>query len=89
MKDEVTFSLSYEQLTTITEQYIRTCVQNATGASGRETEAEMDWARATLDYWYLLTQAGNAPDAVVEADRLRMTEIIWRAVSGEERACRQ
>ena len=89
MDQEMNFSLSYEQLTTITEQYIKTCIQNATGASGREAEIEMDWARATLDYWYLLTQAGKAPDAVVEADRLRMTEMIWRTSSGEERACRQ
>ncbi|MEY8712293.1 hypothetical protein [Mangrovibacter phragmitis] len=88
MDQELNFSLSYEQLTTITERYIKTCVENATGASGREAEAEMDWARATLDYWYLLTQAGNAPEAAVEADRLRMTEIIWRAASAEERACR-
>lgn len=89
MDQEMNFSLSYEQLTTITEQYIKTCIKNATGASGREAEIEMDWARATLDYWYLLTQAGNASDAVVEADRLRMTEMIWRTASGEERGCRQ
>ncbi|HFQ3272319.1 TPA: hypothetical protein ACG7PQ_005120 [Klebsiella pneumoniae] len=89
MDNEVTFSLSYEQLTTITEQYIKTCIQNATGTSGREAEIEMDWARATLDYWYLLTQAGKAPDTVVEAARLRMTEMIWRTASEEEHACRQ
>ncbi|AZS59316.1 MULTISPECIES: hypothetical protein [Pectobacterium] len=88
MDEPLNFSLSYEQLTTITEQYIKTCIQNARGATGREAEIEMDWARATLDHWYLLTQAGNAPEAAVDTDRLRMTEMIWRTASEEERACR-
>ena len=77
MDDHVTFSLSYEQLTLITEQYIKTCIENATGASGREADIEMDWARASLEHWYLLAQAGNAPETRVDADRLRMAGLIW------------
>lgn len=44
MDQEMTFSLSYEQLTTITEQCIRQCIQNAIEVSGREADIEMDWA---------------------------------------------
>ena len=86
MDNEVTFSLSYEQLTTITEQYIRTCIQEATGASVREAEINMDWARASLDHWYRLAQAGHAPESRVDADHLRMTAMIWRTPSREEQA---
>lgn len=86
MDEKVTFSLSYEQLTTITERYIRQCIQNAMNVSGRGAEIEMDWARASLDHWYLLAQAGRAPEARVDADRLRMTGLIWRTPSEEVRA---
>lgn len=85
MDNEVTFSLSYEQLTTITEQYITECIQRAMNVSAREADIEMDWARASLDHWYLLAQACNAPETRVDADRLRMTELIWRTSSEEER----
>lgn len=81
----MTFSLIYEQLTSITEQYISQCIQNAMNVSGREADIEMDRARASLDHWYLLAQAGNAPDARVDADRLRMTCLIWCTPSEEER----
>ncbi len=86
MDEKMMFSLSYEQLTTITEQYIKTCIQNAMEVSGREADIEMDWARASLDHWYLLAQACNAPEKKVEDDRLRMTGLIWRTPSEEERA---
>lgn len=85
MDQELNFSLSYEQLTTITEQYISQCIQNAMKASDREADIEMDWARASLDHWYLLARAGNAPEARVDTDRLRMTSLIWRTPSEEER----
>lgn len=85
MDNKVTFSLSYEQLTAITEQYISKCIQNAMKVSGREADIEMDWARASLDHWYLLAQAGHAPEARVDDDRLRMTDLIWSTPSEEER----
>lgn len=85
MDQEMTFSLNYEQLTTITEQYISQCIQNALEVSGREADIEMDWARAILEHWYLLAQACNTPETRIDADRLRMTERIWRTPSEEER----
>lgn len=36
MDNEVTFSLSYEHLTAITEKYIRECIRNSNNAGSRE-----------------------------------------------------
>lgn len=85
MDEDMMFSLSYEQMTTITEQYISQCIQNAMEVSSREADIEMDRARASLEHWYLLAQACNVPETKTEDDRLRMTGLIWCTPSEEER----
>ncbi|HCB2860452.1 hypothetical protein [Klebsiella aerogenes] len=83
MNDAVTFSLSYEQMTTTTEQYISKCIAKAAKLSGPEADIEMDWARAVFDHWHLLAQVGSATEAQVEADRLRMIRLIWGSLTAE------
>ncbi len=87
MNEETTFSLSYEQMTELTGRYISMYMVKAAKASGPDADTEMDWARATLDHWYLLAQAGRAPETQVDADRLRLLGIIWGTPTAEERAC--
>lgn len=83
MNDAVTFSLSYEQMTTTTEQYISKCIAKAAKLRGPEADIEMDWARAVFDHWHLLAQVGSATEAQVEADRLRMIRLIWGSLTAE------
>lgn len=85
MDEEMTFSLSYEQQTTITEHYICEYIQRTMDMPAREAEIEIDWARAILEHWYLLAQACNTPETRIDVDRLRMTGLIWRTPSEEER----
>ncbi|EDS5484029.1 hypothetical protein JHG98_004328 [Salmonella enterica] len=85
MDDEQTFSLSYAQITAITEQYIRECIRNAGNAGSREEAiAETDRARASLDHWYLLAKACGAPEMTVAADHQRLTDLIWCYPSEED-----
>lgn len=86
MDEELNFSLSYEQLTAITESYICECIRNSNSAGSRdESIIEVDWARACLDHWHLLAQASHAPIERVNADRLRMTNLIWCYPTEERR----
>lgn len=73
----MTFSLTYEQMTAMTERYISSCIEKAAKSSSPDGDTEMDWARAILDHWYQLAQAGCAPEGRVKADRLRMIRLIW------------
>lgn len=84
MNDAVTFTLSYEQMTTTTEQYISKCIAKAAKISGPEADIEMDWARAVLEHWHLLAQVGSATKAQVEADRQRMIRLIWGSQMAEQ-----
>lgn len=85
MDDEQTFSLSYPQITAITEQYIRECIRNAGNAGSREEAiTETDWARASLDHWHLLARACGTAERTVAEDRQRMTDLIWCYPSEEE-----
>ncbi|EDI4631205.1 hypothetical protein NQ468_001946 [Salmonella enterica] len=85
MDDEQTFSLSYAQITAITEQYIRECIRNAGNAGSREEAiTETDWARASLDHWHLLARACGAAERTVAEDRQRMTDLIWCYPSEED-----
>lgn len=84
MNEAVTFSLSYEQMTSITERYISKCIAKAAKVAGPEADIEMDWARAVLEHWHLLAQAGSAPAAQVKADRLRMIGLIWGTQTAEK-----
>jgi hypothetical protein len=76
MNRQINFSLSYELLTSISEQYILRCIQNTVNKSARDAEIEMVRAGASLNHWYLLALAGNAPEAVVDADLQRMNGLI-------------
>ncbi len=87
MNKVLKFSLSYEQMTTTTEQYISKCIAKAAKLSGLEADIEMDWARAVLAHWHLLAQVGSASQAQVEADRLRMIRLIWGSQTAEEWPC--
>lgn len=84
MNDAVTFTLSYEQMTTTTERYISKCIAKAAKISGPEADIEMDWARAVLEHWHLLAQVGSATKAQVEADRQRMIRLIWGSQMAEQ-----
>ncbi|EGK7719922.1 hypothetical protein [Citrobacter meridianamericanus] len=83
MDDEQTFSLSYAQITAITEQYIRECIRNAGNAGSREEAiTETDWA--SLDHWLLLARACGAAERTVAEDRQRMVDLIWCYPSEED-----
>ncbi len=85
MDDKKVFSISYQKITDVTEQYIRECIRNSCNAGSREEAiAETDWARASLDHWYLLAKACGAPEMTVAADRQRLTDLIWCYPSEED-----
>ncbi|EGK0962742.1 hypothetical protein IOM74_004278 [Salmonella enterica] len=86
MDDKKTFSISYTQITNITEQYISECIRNSCNAgSGQEAITETDWVRASLDHWHLLAEACGAPEMTVAADHQRLTDLIWCYPPEEEK----
>ena len=80
MDQEMTFSLSYEQLTRIAEDRIRECELDNQGA---KYISESGKASAILGFWYELAING-APlnnyehtKALIDADQQRLRKLIW------------
>lgn len=80
MKNKVTFSLSYEQLTRVAEERIRECELDSQGA---KYISESSKAGAVLSLWYELAINGvplnnyEQTKALINADRLRLRKLIW------------
>ncbi|HFL1539407.1 TPA: hypothetical protein ACG1QB_004258 [Enterobacter asburiae] len=78
MDQEVTFSLSYEQLTQKAEEEIRNINLNQDGIGYIEARAR---AYAILNFWYGLAlrgYPGSTMDERVDADRLRLHALVFK-----------
>ncbi|EAS2251026.1 hypothetical protein ZH77_004456 [Salmonella enterica subsp. salamae] len=80
MDQEVTFSLSYEQLTRVAEKNIRECELDSQGAL---YISESSKASALLGFWYELAINGaplknyEQTKALIDADQQRLRKLIW------------
>ncbi|MEH4661137.1 MULTISPECIES: hypothetical protein [Enterobacteriaceae] len=80
MDNEVTFSLSYEQLTQFAENHIRECNLDSQGVIYIRESAK---AGAVLSLWYELAINGYASmNAInrkerIDADHQRLINLIW------------
>ncbi|QFH87877.1 hypothetical protein FR760_23855 (plasmid) [Enterobacter hormaechei] len=80
MDQEMTFSLSYEQLTRFAEQHIRECELDSQGAKYIRESAQ---AAAILGFWYELAITGapmknhEQTKALIHADHQRLRKLIW------------
>ncbi|WP_318366978.1 hypothetical protein [Enterobacter sp.] len=80
MDNEVSFSLSYEQLTRIAEERIRECELDSHGA---KYISESGKAGAILILWYELAITGaplknyEQTKALIDADHQRLRKLIW------------
>ena len=77
---EVTFSLSYEQLTRFAEQRIRECKLDSEGLAYMTASTE---AATVLIFWHELAINGYASvnalkrKELIDADHLRLRQLIW------------
>lgn len=80
MDEEMTFSLSYEQLTRIAEEHIRECELDSQGA---KYISESGKAGAVLSLWFELAIRGaplnnyEQAKALIYADQQRLRKLIW------------
>ncbi len=80
MDNEVTFSLSYNQLTRVAEEHIRECELDSQGA---KYISESNKASAILSFWYELAINGAPVNnyehtkALTDADHQRLRKLIW------------
>ena len=80
MDNELTFSLSYEQLTRLAEERIRECRMNT---QGMIYISESSKAAALLGFWYELAINGvprnnyEQTKELIDADQQRLKKLIW------------
>ncbi|ELW9466105.1 hypothetical protein SIO79_004437 [Enterobacter hormaechei] len=80
MQNDLTFSLSYEQLTRFAEQRIRECELDSEGLAYITASAK---ASAILVFWHELAVNGYASmnvinqQALIDADHQRLRKLIW------------
>ncbi|MGQ8486300.1 hypothetical protein ACUTG2_26395 [Klebsiella aerogenes] len=80
MDQEMTFSLSYEQLTRFAEQRIQECKLDSDGLAYMTASTE---AATVLSFWYELAINGYASmnaikrQELIDADHLRLRKLIW------------
>lgn len=86
MDEKIYFRLSYETMTGDTEDFINGCLERAARADCNDPDAEMARARSAAELWYHLALAGRAPEDVIDKDRLRLTDMILRAPTAEQRS---
>ena len=86
MDEKVYFRLSYETMTADTEDFINGCLERAGRADCNDPDAEIARARSAIELWYHLALAGRAPEDVTDRDQLRLTEMILRAPTAEQRS---
>ncbi|QHW72039.1 hypothetical protein [Raoultella ornithinolytica] len=86
MDEKVYFRLSYETMTADTEDFINGCLERAGRADCNDPDAEIAWARSAIELWYHLAMAGRAPEDVADRDHLRLTGMLLRAPTAEQRS---
>ncbi|NWJ82553.1 hypothetical protein HX884_23680 [Enterobacter sp. SECR19-1250] len=86
MDEKVYFRLSYETMTGDTEDFVNGCLERANRADCNDADAEIARARCAIELWYCLALAGRAPDDIIDRDQLRLTEMILRAPTAEQRS---
>lgn len=69
--------ISYEEVTSITESYINTCIRNAVNHSQLHEENFVERAYAALDLWHLICSTTNTPQLTVEKDCARLVSLMW------------
>ena len=80
MHNELTFTLSYEQLTRFAEQRLRACKLDSEGLAYITASTE---ASAILGFWYELAINGYASmnainrQALIDVDHQRFRKLIW------------
>ena len=74
MDEKVYFRLSYETMTADTEDFINGCLERAGRADCNDPDAEI---------------AGRAPEDVADRDHLRLTGMLLRAPTAEQRSWQQ
>lgn len=80
MEREMTFSLSYEQLTRLAEERIGDCDLDSHGMIYTRESAK---AAAFLEFWYALAVHGvplknfEQTKEIIEADYLRLRKLVW------------
>ena len=89
MDEKVFFHLSYETMTADTEDFINGCLERAGRADCNDPDAEIAWARSAIELWYHLAMAGRAPEDVADRDHLRLTGMLLRAPTAEQRSWQQ
>lgn len=87
MDEKIYFRLSYETMTGDTEDFINGCLERAVHTNCNDPDAEIARARSAAELWYHLALAGRAPEDVIDRDQLRLTEMILRAPTAEQRSC--
>ncbi|HCR4046027.1 TPA: hypothetical protein OOF41_004258 [Citrobacter freundii] len=87
MDEKIYFRLSYETMTGDTEDFINGCLERAARTDCSDPDAEIARARSAAELWYHLALAGRAPEEIIDRDQLRLTEMILRAPTAEQRSC--
>ncbi|HBS5549523.1 TPA: hypothetical protein MAJ88_005480, partial [Klebsiella pneumoniae] len=54
-----------------------------------DADAEIARARSAIELWYHLAMAGRAPEDVADRDHLRLTGMLLRAPTAEQRSWQQ
>ncbi|HGO5610845.1 TPA: hypothetical protein ACK296_004861 [Klebsiella pneumoniae] len=89
MDEKVFFHLSYETMLGDTEDFINACLGRANRADCNDADAEIARARSAIELWYHLAMAGRAPEDVADRDHLRLTGMLLRAPTAEQRSWQQ
>lgn len=89
MDEKVYFRLSYEMMTGDTEYFVNASLEQANHADCNDADAQIARARSAIELWYSLALAGHAPDDVADRDHLRLTGMILRAPTAEQRSWQQ
>ena len=58
-------------------------------ADCNDADAEIARARSAIELWYHLAMAGRAPEDVADRDHLRLTGMLLRAPTAEQRSWQQ
>ncbi|MGW8107433.1 hypothetical protein ACWGW2_27350 [Klebsiella pneumoniae] len=69
--------------------FINACLERANRADCNDADAEIARARSAIELWYHLAMAGRAPEDVADRDHLRLTGMLLRAPTAEQRSWQQ
>ncbi|VDB02551.1 hypothetical protein BANRA_05483 [Klebsiella pneumoniae] len=88
MDEKVFFHLSYETMLGDTEDFINACLERANRADCNDADAELP-GHAARSNSGTTAMAGRAPEDVADRDHLRLTGMLLRAPTAEQRSWQQ